>query len=638
MIPPQGTESSPLCASDAPEIDVYSADMSTGVLQDGGSQFGRCAADDPPLVAGEPRGAQNLFVRDNTTNTYQLADVTPAGVTPANATFDAASSDLSHVVFDESAPLTAGAPSGDDLYDYFNGTVHLVTYLPGGTATKGTLAGGQAGSVFHAVSDDGSRIFFTAGGNLYVREHDSSTVQVDAAQGGSGPGGGGQFQAATADGSIVYFTDDASAGLTGNTAPGSGANLYSYNTTNGALTDLTPGATAQVQGLSGLGGDGSYVYFVADGALAGGATAGQPNLYVLHGGSPAFIATLSSLSNLSDSSDWSPTSLSASVSDNGRYIAFDSLNSLTGYDNTDLSSGSPRPAAEIFLYDAASGRLQCASCIPTGVPPFAGGSTIRAVFTPIGGAGNEVLERYVSDSGQVFFDTTDALLPTATNGKRNVYEYEGGQVYLISSGHSPDDSIYQGASASGSDVFFATAEQLVPQDIDGAYDIYDARIGGGFPTSTSPPACIGESCRPTQAAAPSAPVAASVAFSGPSNATTGAVPANPQVLTRTVRGSTFMVAVRVPGAGRITIAGAGIRTVHRSVPRAGTYKLPVTLTAGEKRLLARTHKLTLQPRVTYTPPGDSAQDATVRVTVMPALRQRTRHARRASTQKPGGAQ
>ncbi len=55
------------------------------------------------------------------------------------------------------------------------------------------------GSALHAVSADGSTIFFTAPPtpkatttNLYVRQNGSSTVQVDA-----GIGGGGQFQAAS---------------------------------------------------------------------------------------------------------------------------------------------------------------------------------------------------------------------------------------------------------------------------------------------------------------------------------------------------------------------------------------------------------------------------------------------------------
>ena len=48
-----------------------------------------------------------------------------------------------------------------------------------------------------------------------------------------------------------------------------------------------------MQGVVQISEDGSYVYFVAEGTLAAGAVAGEPNLYVSHdGGTPVFIATL----------------------------------------------------------------------------------------------------------------------------------------------------------------------------------------------------------------------------------------------------------------------------------------------------------------------------------------------------------
>ena len=60
----------------------------------------------------------------------------------------------------------------------------------------------------------------------HVRKDGAQTAQLDASQ-GAGPGGG-QFQIASADGRRC-FSDDASAGLTGDTVPGSGQNLYRYD-------------------------------------------------------------------------------------------------------------------------------------------------------------------------------------------------------------------------------------------------------------------------------------------------------------------------------------------------------------------------------------------------------------------------
>src|SRR4029077_19333852 len=148
------------------------------------------------LVAGEPETFQNLFVRNNDARSYQLVNVkppnTPLPLKPANegeqyfpAGFLAGSSDLSHVVFEEELPLTLEAPAAvedDDLYEWSSGVVRLVSILPDGAPVVGRLAGStrntgleEASGLWvptnlvnyrHAVSGDGSRVFFSAEGNL----------------------------------------------------------------------------------------------------------------------------------------------------------------------------------------------------------------------------------------------------------------------------------------------------------------------------------------------------------------------------------------------------------------------------------------------------------------------------------------
>ena len=107
------------------------------------------------------------------------------------------------------------------------------------------------------------------------------------------------------------------------------------------------------------------------------------------------------------------------------------------------------------------------------------GATIDApaLSTPLLHSGTAYLQHNVSDTGQVFFDTPDALVPTDTNGEPDVYEYESGNVRLLSSGTSVDPSLFADATPNGSDAFFMTSSQLVPQDTDGAMDVYDARVG-----------------------------------------------------------------------------------------------------------------------------------------------------------------
>jgi hypothetical protein len=64
--------------------------------------------------------------------------------------------------------------------------------------------------------------------------------------------------------------------------------------------------------------------------------------------------------------------------------------------------------------------------------------------------------RYLSDSGRLFFDSPDQLVPQATNAKEDVYEYEpegvgscgysSGCIGLISSGSSIQESTFLDAS------------------------------------------------------------------------------------------------------------------------------------------------------------------------------------------------
>ena len=63
---------------------------------------------------------------------------------------------------------------------------------------------------------------------------------------------------------------------------------------------------------------------------------------------------------------------------------------------------------------------------------------------------------------------------------------------LISAGDGNFAARFADASDDGSDVFFTTAQPLVSQDDDQALDIYDARIGGGFPPV--PPAAARAVC------------------------------------------------------------------------------------------------------------------------------------------------
>ena len=367
------------------------------------------------------------------------------------------------------------------------------------------------------------------------------------------------------------------------------------------LSDLTPANGTESAGVNGvvLGAseDGSYVYFVADGILGDGAQHGAAhgdcrvneaeapvqrcNLYLYHEGTTKLVAVLSGM----DSADWGAGYLAAPtarVSPDGRYLAFMSERSLTGYDNRDALSG--QPDEEVYLYDASSEHLTCASCDPTGARPH--GREWKSLENGLVGdifvwyaktwlAANiptwtpETYEkalyqsRYLSDSGRLFFNTLDGLVPKDANSQQDVYEYEpegvgpegaqcapaaasGSEVYrpqheyeaegqkgtegagcvaLISSGTSGEESAFMEASQTGGDVFFITHAHLVPGTIENGVAMYDAHECTTASPCTheteTPPQCdTAEGCRPAPEPQPSIyGPPSSATFSGPGNPT-----------------------------------------------------------------------------------------------------------------------
>jgi hypothetical protein len=153
------------------------------------------------------------------------------------------------------------------------------------------------------------------------------------------------------------------------------------------------------------------------------------------------------------------------ITPSGQDAAFTSTIPLTGYDNSGVQ--------EIYRYDAATEGLSCVSCNPTGRRPAGPSAMARDGLS-------------LTDSGAVFFDSQDALLPSDLDNVGDVYEWEGGKTTLVSTGISPYDSSLLSADSGGKDVYFFTRDTLVPEDLNGKLvKIYDAREGGGY--SYTPP-------------------------------------------------------------------------------------------------------------------------------------------------------
>jgi hypothetical protein len=162
---------------------------------------------------------------------------------------------------------------------------------------------------------------------------------------------------------------------------------------------------------------------------------------------------------------------------------------------------------QIYRYELAADNLDCLSCAPIGIAPSGdahmsyNNTESESSVEKSNGFNADPLTTLESrgistDGSRVFFDTPSALVPQDVNGASDVYEWENGVVYLISSGENPEGSIYLDNSSSGNDVFFSSGEALSVEDTDGSPDVYDARVprsGETPPPSVVP--CKGSVCQ-----------------------------------------------------------------------------------------------------------------------------------------------
>lgn len=396
------------------------------------------------------------------------------------------------------------------------------------------------------------QIIRAVSGRIFMREDHNSTAQLNASErtdcaddpscGGdnepdSAPDtfGPAEYLDATPDGTRIYFmtgeqlTDD---------APDNGDNIYMYDATKPAsapdnLTLLTvdafPADGVGPAGLVGTSRDGRYVYFITRNRLTNGSSPGSAWIYLWHDGSISEVGPVSPvdgglLRNLTSAPGVYLEPRQARVTPDGRHMLFVSRSGLGlgGYDHGSCAFG----CRELYVYSADAGQVACATCSPGGVAATADAEAVALDYL---GGGNWHDTYALSDDGaHVFFTTRERLLSEDTNGlTRDAYEYNTrtGVLSLLSSGTSPDDSVFMDASPDGKNAFFTTRERLVGWDTDDAYDLYDARVNGGFPEPLPvTDGCSGESCRPAATLSPAVAPAVSATLSGPGNKPTPRCP------------------------------------------------------------------------------------------------------------------
>jgi hypothetical protein len=374
-----------------------------------------------------------------------------------------------------------------------------------------------------AVSADGSKVFFTAPApgvasagvkgchvpsEVYVRSAEE-TIEVSAPE-ADAPEATAHYEAgfrgATEDGSRVFFTSEGE--LTANDAGIHDVELYEYDTETRKLTRVSAGASGDAAGdvvpfgetivgiccshVPGIvvSSDGSRVYFTGRGVLASAnaegkaPVAGENNVYVYEPqtGRTAFIATVPSGAR---HFEYEPE-----ASLDGRYLLFQG-----------------RGSCELERYDADTESLVCVVSEFV-LPPSFMRDTDQRSFPP----------HAMADDGSVFFNTAASLVPQATNGVTDVYEWHEGKISLLSSGQDSLPSFFLGASPDGANVFFGTHARLVTADTGGGGNVYDARVCTTAEPCIAPsPAreglCEGDACS-HPAAAPSDATPGSATSSG----------------------------------------------------------------------------------------------------------------------------
>jgi len=580
----------------------------------------------------------------------------------------AVSSDGSRVFFTSPDPSHSGVPltcSGSDTSTSCPPQLYVGQYAPDGSLTNRWISRSQvpgqaatlmARAVFEGASADGSKVFFRTDSPLTADDPNGQpltpTDPRPITTGTPSPNSWDLYEydlptGAGADpgsGSLTRL----SGGPTGDADPNVACSALD---SSGNCTDT---ATAPV-GISTrfISNDGSRVYFVTAGPIDGVGTNAAPTdgTSTTAGGSPMSITTRDLYlydANKSGAARWefiaqipfgstSTTTLNGScASAGGEQTGPLQRSNQTGIgtsvigssdcvrgtaDGTEIAfqtGGALVPGAtagtqNIYVYnentdtlslvsapqDVTSGRSTSYTC---------GGVQCNGDFGAAPAAP-------LPPNGEVFFESKRRLLPQAVDGVYAVYEWRNGQLSLISPADSPFDAVLSGNSADGSDVFFATNQQVLPQDVDEVGDIYDARVDGGFPPpSGSAPACdpLSGACQAGATAPPSTPTSATVTFTGPGNQLVVPAPAAKVKLGgKVVKGFSATIKVRAPGKGALNASGRGLRSVRKAVSGAGTYQLRLSLSAAARRTLGRKHRFATWARALFSPSSGGSSSATV---------------------------
>jgi hypothetical protein len=372
-----------------------------------------------------------------------------------------------------------------------DGPTQVVSVLPGDV----TPAAGED-AFYKGTSSDGTAVAFEIEGVLYARLKNTETVEVT--------GGAWTYAGMSENGRYAFYV--------------TAGNIHRFDTETEADDQVNATGDGQIVNVSG---DGSHVYFISKSQIGGEGEAGEPNLYVWSGSTPEYITTVvpsdlertsGELTSLPALTNWTklvvnkktgfeqgPGNDSSRTTPDGSVLVFESKAKLTSYDNAGHT--------EVYRYDDGDKSITCVSCNPLAEPATGDARLQELRFV----SGPTIIHNVSDDGSRIVFESDEALVPGDSDGINDVYEWQeeaGGSesLGLISSGQSNDflegfgepllSNLLLSVTPDGEDIAFLSQDALAAGAPEGgAWQIYDARVAGGFPAPPAPVSCVEEACR-----------------------------------------------------------------------------------------------------------------------------------------------
>ena len=613
--------------------DIYGT-TTNAISSDGSKIF----FESPPSSTGggssaEGVGPPNLYMRDESNSTTTLLG--------DSARYEGASQDGSLVFFTSNEGLGGDTNTDNELYEFNTtgaaiGPAKAMSAYPVSAGNSGTADGNVIGAT--AISNDGSHVYFVANGVLASNKN-------------------AQGQTATLDQPNFYVFDTANAKTTFI------ATLSPYDVSD-CTPDCGPGshpavlaAEPDIDRPAVPTPDGTVLAFDSSANLTNQNPSG-PATTLTAGASPGdtSITVASTTGFVAHRTIYLQTAGTGSEAVGIAAITDATHLQLNGglvYGHSPGDSVTQLAAYEIYRYATADGSLTCVSCTPAGVTP-----TGSASFGAAGGGSYAPPGQGVpmsSDGSRIFFETPDPLVAGDINSSEDVYEWENGHVSLISDGRTSTGAALGGTTPSGNDVFLTTFAQLVPQDAGGYANIYDARVGGGFPAPSGPapaPCDTAESCRRSIAPTVFFPVPGGTTLIQPSFVTPSITVSSISAKARRHFAQTgeLTLTVQANAPGRIVAsAHAKINGRQRTVAsasvsvfatRGGKKTLKLHVDNVARKALAKKHKLVVQIAVGFSTtvqiglPAPSGEVAVLTLTTKHDIAARKKAGVRRSAAKP----